>query len=264
MNRFWALLFALVPILGVWSFAAAIFGWWPLENGWLPENTSEQGKTIDHLYDLIHWVAAVIFVLTGALITWAMWSGSYRDIRSDYVHSHTGFELVWSIIPGFILVFLSIYQFQSWTDNKIDRPMVSAGTVDGESVPAPPIARVHARQFGWDIVYPGPDGLLDTADDLTIPNELVVPVDQTIVLQLKSRDVIHSFFVRELRLKQDIVPGMTQYAWFYPNEVRKYEIICTELCGWGHYKMKGVLRIVSAEEYAAWQLEQGLIKKVSD
>ena len=260
MNRFWAILFALVPILGVWSFVAAIFGWWPLENSWLPENTSEQGKTIDHLYDVIHWVAAVIFVLTGFLITWALWSGHSRT-KSEYVHSHTGLELVWSIIPGFILVFLSIYQFQSWTDNKIDRPTMQRGV---DRFPAPPIARVHARQFGWDIVYPGPDGVLDTVDDRMIPNELVVPVGQEIVLQLKSRDVIHSLFVRELRLKQDIVPGMTQYVWFLPNEERTYEIVCTELCGWGHYKMKGVMRIVSKEEYQAWLVEQGLNKSEAE
>lgn len=257
MNRFWAILFALVPILGTWSFFAAANGWWPLQNGWLPENTSEQGETIDHLYYLIHWVALVIFLITGGLIAWALWGG-HRRKKSQYVHSHTGLELIWSVIPGFILVFLSVYQFQSWTDNKIERPIVSSGSDD---IPAPPIARVHARQFGWDIEYPGPDGLLDTVDDVMIPNELVVPVGQTIVLQLESRDVIHSLFVPELRLKQDIVPGMKQFVWFRPMRERKYEIVCAELCGWGHYKMKGIIRIVSADEYKTWQTENGLIRQ---
>jgi cytochrome c oxidase subunit II len=256
MNRFWAILFALVPILGVASFLAAANGWWPLENSWLPENNSEQGRTIDHLYDLIHWVAAVILVLTGVLIAWAMWFGTSRK-SSQHIHSHTGLEMLWSIIPGLILVFLSLYQFQSWTDNKIQRPTISSGT---DGVPAPSVARVHARQFGWDIEYPGPDGILDTVDDVRIPNELVVPADQTVVLQLQSRDVIHSFFVPQLRLKQDIVPGMKQFVWFRPLHTEQYEIVCAELCGWGHYKMKGVLRIVSAEEYRNWQIEHGMIK----
>ena len=113
-----------------------------------------------------------------------------------------------------------------------------------------------AKRFGWEFHYPGPDGIVQTQDDDYIENELVLPVDTDIVLQLESLDVIHSFFVPQLRLKQDIVPGMKQFAWFRANQPVEMEIACTELCGWGHYKMQGILRIVSQNEYDQWIRER--------
>ena len=88
-----------------------------------------------------------------------------------------------------------------------------------------------------------------------IENLMVVPEKTDIVLQLESRDVIHSFFVADLRLKQDIVPGMLQFAWFNASRTGDLEILCTELCGWGHYKMNAKLRIVSQPEYEQWLAE---------
>jgi len=79
-----------------------------------------------------------------------------------------------------------------------------------------------------------------------------VPRGEDVVLQLESRDVIHSFFVPELRLKQDVVPGMSQFAWFNANQTGEVDILCTELCGWGHYKMKARLRIVEPEEFQTY------------
>ena len=91
--------------------------------------------------------------------------------------------------------------------------------------------------------------------DRYIENLLVVPVGEDIVLQLESRDVIHSFFVAELRLKQDIVPGKTQFAWFNPIRPCEVDILCTELCGWGHYKMKARLKVVPRNEFDTWLKE---------
>ena len=150
-------------------------------------------------------------------------------------------------------MFIAFYQMGSWAENKMDRP---ATVINGQTTPIPPMILVRAKQFGWEFHYAGPDGKIGTPDDYYIENEMVVPVNEDIVLQLESKDVIHSLFVPRLRLKQDIVPGMKQFAWFKGNQIADMEIACTELCGWGHYKMKGRLRIVSRADYDAWIAER--------
>jgi cytochrome c oxidase subunit 2 len=158
-------------------------------------------------------------------------------------------EIAWSVIPAGILIFLSLYQYESWADNKMRRPQIS---LNGKQLDQPPTAKIIAKQFGWEIYYPGADGIFGTVDDVYVENELYVPSDESVVLQLESRDVIHSFFIPVLRLKQDIVPGMKHFCWFRAKGAdpsKNYEILCTELCGWGHYKMKGWVHIVPRQEF---------------
>jgi cytochrome c oxidase subunit 2 len=112
--------------------------------------------------------------------------------------------------------------------------------------------RVTGKQFNWAITYPGPDGEFDTEDDLLLDNELHVPVDKVVRLELLSEDVLHSFFVPVLRLKQDVVPGRSIPAWFEATKVGRYEIACAELCGYGHYTMRGFLNVHTEEEYQQW------------
>ena len=116
------------------------------------------------------------------------------------------------------------------------------GAIEDEPV----FCEVWASQFDWRFRYPGADERFGTADDFETPYELVVPDDQKIVMNMRSRDVLHSFFVPKLRLKQDAVPGMTIPIWFEVDTAQlaeepsnSFDIICTELCGWGHYKMSG-------------------------
>ena len=99
---------------------------------------------------------------------------------------------------------------------------------------------VTGRQFEWRLRYPGPDGSFDTPDDLFSVNELHVPVNEDILVQLKSADVLHDFFLPNLRVKQDAVPGMKIPVWFRATEEGVFDLVCAELCGWGHYKMKGL------------------------
>ena len=115
-----------------------------------------------------------------------------------------------------------------------------------------PLAEVTGRQFEWHIRYPGPDGIFHTRDDLQTVNDLHVPVDEDVLLVIKSQDVLHSFFLPNLRQKQDVVPGMKQYMWFKALKPGQYDIVCAELCGWGHYKMKGELTVESREEFDTW------------
>ncbi|MEM7456624.1 MAG: cytochrome c oxidase subunit II [Planctomycetota bacterium] len=257
MSRFWSILFFAVPLLAIGVYLAAAFGAGPFAGAWMPESYSEAGDTIDHLFNFIHLICAGILLITGLAIGWILWKNSNAgsDKPALFVHHNTRLELFWSIIPAFILIFIAFYQMESWAENKMNRPQIEVG---GESVDKPPMVLVRAKQFGWEFHYAGEDGLVQTADDVYVENILVVPVGEDVVLQLESRDVIHSFFVSELRLKQDIIPGMVQFAWFHANKTGELEIACTELCGWGHYKMKGLMRIVPREEYDMWIEQQTL------
>ena len=147
----------------------------------------------------------------------------------------------------------------------------------GAAAPPPLEVRVTAEQFAWNIHYPGPDGVFgrtardsinasnpvgidrdDPAakDDIGLLNVLTLPVNRTIVVQLTSRDVIHSFTLNEMRVKQDANPGMTARVWFTPIATGQWDIACSQLCGLGHYRMRGEYRVVSQEAWDAWQREE--------
>ena len=230
----------------------AIYGVWPFAACPMPPSLSAAGETIDHLFNGIHLLAVVILLGTGGLIGFVLWKFDHRrnpETKAKYFSHNTSLEIVWALIPGLILVFLAFYQMSAWAENKMIRPTKMVNGVQEETRP---LVLVKAKQFGWEFHYAGKDGLVETADDLYVEGLLVVPRGQDVVLQLESRDVIHSFFVPELRLKQDVVPGMSQFAWFNANQTGEVDILCTELCGWGHYKMKARLRIVEPDEFAAY------------
>jgi cytochrome c oxidase subunit 2 len=116
--------------------------------------------------------------------------------------------------------------------------------------------QITAKQFNWEITYPGLDGKIGTEDDVTEDNDLHVPAGKVVRMTLKSRDVIHSFFIPNLRFKQDLVPGHEIPAWFDSTKPGKYEIPCAELCGFGHSGMRGWLFAHTPEEFDAWNGEK--------
>ncbi len=248
---FWSLVFLCVP-LGAVAVYAACGRLPPLQTATLPAVYSEAGQTIDHLYWLIHYLSAAILLGTGCLLAWSIFrfSGSNRA-PARHVHGNLALEVIWTLIPAAILIWLALYQMEAWAENKLNRPQV---VVNGARVDQPPLARITAKQFGWEVLYAGPDGKLDSRDDLYVENELYLPVGENVVLELRSRDVIHSFFVPELRVKQDVVPGLTQALWFRiePSAIgRRLDLVCAELCGWGHYKMNALLFPVSRQAFDA-------------
>ena len=121
---------------------------------------------------------------------------------------------------------------------------------------------VTAKQFNWEVNYPGPDRKVGTDDDLKFDNDLHVPVNKVVRVYLSSKDVIHSFYLPNLRLRQDAVPGRTILLWFEAKKPGKYEIPCSQLCGFGHSGMKGYLYVHTPEEYRKWAAEN-LAKKSS-
>ena len=230
MGKFWATLFLLVPVLGVACFIAG-----PIYDIWLPRDVSQHGHTIDHLFYFILWLTGAVFVATEVLMAWFIWKYDGKDTARPvhFTHGSHALELVWTIIPAFTLLFIAIYQMNAWADSKIRRP---------ESLP---IVEVSGRQFEWRLRYPGPDGKFDTLDDIHVVNDLHLPVNEEILLDLKSMDVLHSFFLPNLRVKQDAVPGMKIPVWFRAVDTGQFDLVCAELCGWGHYKMKGRLTVES-------------------
>ena len=114
---------------------------------------------------------------------------------------------------------------------------------------------VMAKQFNWEVTYPGPDRKLGTDDDKKFDNDLHVPVNKVVRVYLTAKDVIHSFYLPNLRLRQDAVPGRTILVWFEVTKPGKYEIPCSQLCGFGHSGMKGWLYVHTPEEYAKWAQE---------
>jgi cytochrome c oxidase subunit 2 len=211
---------------------------------WLPEDVSTYGPQIDRLFYVIYYVTGATFFIVQLTLLAFLVLYRHRDgRRATYTHGNTTLEIAWTIAPAILLVILAVMSRQLWADIKQNVP------------PSDVFVQVTAKQFNWEIAYPGPDGKVGTPDDVTMDNDLHVPVGKTVRLALKSRDVIHSFFIPNLRFKQDMVPGHEIPAWFKATKPGKYEIPCAELCGFGHSGMKGWLYVHTAEEYEAWAKE---------
>lgn len=240
MGRFWSLLFLAVPILGV-----ATFWYAPASGIWLPKDISEHGHQIDHLWTFILILTGLVFVATEVLLFWFLWryDAACHSDPVKYTHGSHNLEVVWTILPAATLLFIAIYQMNAWADVKIRNP-------NAHGVPI--TAEVVGRQFEWRLRYPGADGKLGTPDDVYHVNDLHVPVNEEILISLKSQDVLHDFFLPNLRVKQDAVPGMAIPVWFKAKETGEYDLVCAELCGWGHYKMKGRLTVQSQDDYKKW------------
>ncbi|MFN2386900.1 MAG: cytochrome c oxidase subunit II [Thermoanaerobaculia bacterium] len=211
----------------------------------LPENVSTFGGKIDGLFWLITWITGVIFILVEVVLVWFLFRYRHREGRkARYTHGNNRLEVIWTIIPAFICVVLALLSRRAWAEIK-------------QSMPPDAMAiEVTGEQFAWNIRYPGPDGRLSTPDDLVTLNQMHVPVGRPVVISLRSKDVIHSFFLPEFRVKQDAVPGMTTRIWFEATRVGNWEIACAELCGLGHYRMKGFITVDSPEDFQKWLAEQ--------
>jgi cytochrome c oxidase subunit 2 len=207
----------------------------------LPEQASTYATDIDTVYYVIYYITGVVFILVTVLLVWFLIK--YRaqpDRRATYSHGSTTLELVWTIVPAVVFILIFLVSQSTWARIKILPP------------PGDVQVRVTAKQFGWEFLYAGPDKKFDTADDKTLEGELHVPVDKVVRVYLRGKDVIHSFYIPVMRLKQDAVPGREIIAWFEATKTGKYEIPCAELCGVGHSGMKGWLTVYAAEDYDKW------------
>ncbi len=218
---------------------------------WLPESVTTTAPAIDRLFYIILWITGIAFFLVqGALLLFLVRYRRRPGVRAGYTHGNNLVEVVWTVIPALILVWLTVQSQQVWA------------RVRGTPPPPDLEIEVMGEQFAWNIRYAGADGLLNTPDDITTINQLHLPVNQTVLIHIKSKDVIHSFFVPQFRMKQDAVPGITTHLWVSATKTGDFEIACAELCGLGHYRMRGFLKIEPAAEFHAW-LAQTLAEQTS-
>ena len=170
---------------------------------WLPEDVSTFGPDIDSLFYLIYYITAATFIIVTVLMVWFVIAYRQKEgRRATYTHGNTTLEIIWTIVPAAILIVLSFMSVSTWARVKRHAP-----ESDFE-------LQVTAKQFNWEIVYPGTDGKFGTDDDKKFDNDLHVPVNKVVRIHLQSSDVIHSFFLPNLRLKQDAVPGRDILVWF--------------------------------------------------
>jgi cytochrome c oxidase subunit 2 len=211
----------------------------------LPEGVSSYSGRVDGLFSLILWITGIIFVVVEVLLLFFLFRYRRREgRRAHYTHGNNRLEVIWTIIPAVICVVLALLSRRTWAEIKQQMPK------DAMQV------EITGEQFAWNIRYAGPDGKLGTADDIVTLNQLHFPVGRPVVATLRSKDVIHSFFLPEFRVKQDAVPGMSTRIWFDAMRVGHWEIACAELCGLGHYRMKGFVTVETQEEYEKWLSEQ--------
>jgi len=209
----------------------------------MPETVSTYGPAIDQLYYVILIITGVVFFLTeGALIAFLVMYRHKEGRKAAYIHGSTKAEVIWTVTPFLIVMGIGLASVKSW--NLLKNPA---------SFPADAMqVMVTAKQFEWNVTYAGADGRIGTADDLTSRNQLHVPVNQAVRVNLRAEDVIHSFFLPDFRLKQDAIPGEEIAVWFEATRTGEFTLGCAELCGLGHYRMKGTVFVHSDTDFQAW------------
>jgi cytochrome c oxidase subunit 2 len=214
----------------------------------LPPGASTFVGDIDWLYYLILIVTGIAFVVVEVALVWFAIKYRARPGRKAvYEHGSTRAEIIWTSVTAVVVVVIGLLSAPAW--NKIKGR-------NGPPADSMPLA-IAAKQFEWNVTYPGADGKIGTTDDYTLRGQLHVPVNRPVVAMLTSEDAIHSFFVPAFRIKQDAVPGMHIRVWFQATKEGTYELGCAELCGLGHYRMRATVTVHSQEDYDRWAAQQG-------
>ena len=213
---------------------------------WMPESVSTIGPKVDQLFWAIVLITGFFFFLVqGALLFFVLKYRARPGQKASYVHGNTMLEIIWTVIPAIILLGLTIASQKVWAQIRYPNQM-PASAVE---------LKLTAEQFAWNVRYPGPDGQYDTSDDISTINQLHMPVGTPVKLHITSKDVIHSFFVPEFRMKQDAVPGLNITIWLEAVKPGEFEIRCAELCGLGHYRMKGFVTTEPMADFQKWLVE---------
>ncbi len=254
-----ALLFIiwLITLCSTYFFAAKTW--------WMPKVASLNGVAMDKQFFHTYIAMGVVFLAAQLALGLFVWR--YRDrgdqTKVQYSHGNTRLEVVWTLLTAILFIGLNLTGSKIWAESRFMSAKPDAVQVE-----------VTGLQFAWYFRYPGPDhkfartkaeledasvgnavgmDLDDPAskDDI-VTGTLYLPVNREAELTLRSEDVIHSLFIPSMRFKQDAVPGLMIHMHFTPTQIGEYEIACAELCGLGHYKMHGMLHVVSQEDFDKW------------
>ncbi len=215
---------------------------------YVPAASTYAGE-VDALFTLILVLVGFWFLLCEGIFFGLIIRFRKREgVAPEYVTGEEASQKRWINWPHMLVlvfdIFIVIGAVQVWYDIKQNLP------------PAQETIRVIGQQWAWTFIHPGPDGQLDTADDIARINELHVRVGTLYHYQLESKDVIHSFSVPVFRLKQDAIPGRVITGWFEPSRTGEWDIQCAELCGVGHGFMGGRIHIESPAQHAAWMASE--------
>jgi cytochrome c oxidase subunit 2 len=256
-----ALVISLITLVSMYIFAAKMW--------WFPPLISEQRAAYDEQFMLTLVVTGIIFFFAQLGLCYAVFRYRDRGGRAHYSHGNTKMEIIWTSATAVLFVGLVLVGQHIWAQVHLQEAPADAVQIE-----------IMAQQFAWNFRYSGPDGqfgrvspeLMDESvgnplgldyddpaatDDLVMP-VIAVPVDRPVEVIMRSKDVIHSFFVREMRIKQDVVPGMETRLHFTANTVGRYEVPCTELCGLGHSQMRTYLLVMSEQDFQDWLRDNAL------
>jgi cytochrome c oxidase subunit II len=204
---------------------------------WFPANAAGSAGKIDTLYDvlLICSVPVFVLVMTIAIYSVVRFRAKPGDMGDGApIHGNTRLEIIWVTIPFIMVTALAIYGWITLDDLEAKQKNEMVVNVTGQ-------------QFTWSFEYP--------SEKLTSP-ELVLPVNRPIHFRIHTKDVIHSFWVPQFRLKSDAVPGLTTTIRLTPNRTGRYEVVCAELCGIGHSTMRQFVRVLPASDFNTWVQKQ--------
>ncbi len=219
---------------------------------WLPERASSFGGELDSLILLITVLTGLGLLVAEAVLFYAaIRFRRGRSPRAAYLAGTGWGQARWVLVPALLLLGADLY---------IDHATHATWQAIKGSIPeADQVVRITGQQYGFQFTYPGPDGQLGTADDFQQTGELHVPLDETVAFDLEARDVLHSFWVPALRLKQDAIPGRTIKGWFRATRPGEYEVACAEICGPGHTAMRAKLVVHPVEDYQRWVASRGTL-----
>lgn len=234
---------------------------------WFPPSINAHGEAYDSQFNLTLVITGVIFFVAQMALGYAIFKYRSNGGKAVYSHGNNKLEVLWSSAAAVLFIGLVLMGARIWASVYWTPP--PAGSI---------VVEVTAKQFAWAFRHPGPDGKfgrtdikfindaagnpfgLDESDpaakDDIVNAALKVPVGKPILLKMYARDVIHNFFVRELRLKQDLVPGMEIPFHFQADKIGTYEVPCSELCGLGHHQMRTTMEVMDEAAFEKWKQEQ--------
>jgi cytochrome c oxidase subunit 2 len=218
----------------------------------LPRDVSKEGHRIDWLIKVTMGFVTILFVIMCVWMVWACLKHD-KDHTAEYDHGDAKHQIRFA--AGLSALIFFVVDGNLWFNSTWDVNQVFWNFDAAEANPGAVRIEVNAHQWAWDARYAGPDGKWNTKDDIVTLNDIRVPVNTPIIMELASADVIHSFYLPNLRIKQDAMPGMINRMWFEAKETGEFDIGCAQHCGTNHYKMKGKLTVMSQEDYKKWAAE---------
>ncbi len=275
INGFLMVAFLLLGLIGIWYCNHILFH----KTLFAYDSAGVQGEKVDSMLWLTIYVTGSVFIVTQILLFWFAYKYQEDEKRKVFYFPHnTNLELLWTVVPAIVLTVLVVIGLRNWFSFTSEAPK------DAQ------VVEVTGKQFGWIFRYPGKDGQLGkkyyknidastnelglvwddklAQDDIVSTQALYVVKGKPVKLIIGSRDVIHDVGLSQFRMKMDAVPGIPTTMWFTPKYTTKemkevsgnpnfvYEISCDQMCGNGHYSMRGVIEVVTQAEYDAWMAKQ--------